>query len=107
MIIEYEEEELEIFIFTGKGGDKFYKKLGRNKMFMKDLSKVMSILKDVENVDKLNAFQSLHYEKLKYGRLGQSSVRIGFNSPYRLVFTEHDGGIRILIIEISNHYGDK
>lgn len=107
MIIDYEEEELEVFIFTGKSKDKFLRKLGRNKTFMRDLSKVMNILKNVERVANLRDFGSLNYEQLKGSRLGQSSVRIGYSSPYRLLFTEHDNGIRILIIEINYHYGDK
>jgi len=107
MVIEYEEESLRAFILTGRSKDKYLKSLGRSKTFMRDLSKVMNIFRNIDNVERLMAFGSLHYERLRGDRHGQSSVRIGYNSPYRLVFTEHDGGVRILIIEISNHYGDK
>lgn len=67
----------------------------------------MDLLRIAHNTSELVFFKSLHYEKLKYDRSGQSSVRIGYNTKYRLIFEEFDDGIRIKLIEINKHYGDK
>lgn len=108
MTIETESEELAAFILRGEQvGDKWLSRLGRDKTFMKNLTRVIGTLAEAESTAKLHAFRSLNYERLAGNRAGQSSVRIGFSSPYRLIFTEHDGGIRILVIEISNHYDSK
>lgn len=55
----------------------------------------------------LGRYGQLHYEALKYDFAGKHSVRIGYNSKYRLIFEEFDNGIRINLIEINEHYGDK
>ncbi len=107
LIIEYEDEAIEALIITGKSSDKRYKKLVSNATFKKDLSKVMLILRSVSNVKDLGRYGQLHYEALKYDFAGKSSVRIGFSSKYRLIFEEFDNGIRINLIEINEHYGDK
>lgn len=107
MIIEIENEKLENLILYGKSEDKEYRKLQCKKNFMKDLDKVMGILRMVPNAISLSSYRSLHYERLKYNLSGLSSVRIGYKSPYRLIFTEFEDGIRISLIEISLHYGDK
>lgn len=107
MIIEYEDEELRILISTHNSTDKRYKKLKSNKTFLRDLDKVMLILRATKNVTGLEKYQQLHYEKLKYGLSGKSSVRIGYTSKYRLIFEEFENGIRIKLIEINEHYGDK
>jgi len=107
MIIKFEDEDLEIFIETGKSEKKFYRKLSSNKTFMNDLSKVMLRLRAAINVVELSKMQALNYEKLKHDLQGKSSIRIGYTSKYRMIFTEHDNGIRIIVIEINEHYGDK
>lgn len=61
----------------------------------------------VDTVSELSNIKSLNYEPLIGDLLGYSSVRIGFKSKYRLLFTEHEGGILIKLIEINEHYGDK
>src|SRR5574344_678269 len=105
--IDYDDEELELLIKCGKSTDKRYKKLKSNGTFRKDLDMVMSLFKVVDSTSQLSDFAKLHYEPLKYGLQGYSSVRIGFSSKYRLIFEEFDGGIRIKLIEINEHYGDK
>ena len=107
MIIEFEDEELKILISTHNSADKRYKKLKSNKTFLRDLDKVMQILRVTKNVVGLEKFQQLHYEKLKYGLSGKSSVRNGYTSKYRLIYEEFENGIRIKLIEINEHYGDK
>ena len=67
----------------------------------------MAILRTVTNTSELSWHKKLNYEPLKYGLSGYSSVRIGFTSKYRLIFEEFEGGIRIKLIEINEHYGDK
>ena len=107
LIIEYEDEAIETLIKTGKSNDKRYKKLASNASFKRDLSKVILILRSVSNAKDLGRYGQLHYEALKYDLAGQNSVRIGYNSKYRLVFEEFENGIRINLIEINEHYGDK
>lgn len=74
---------------------------------MRDFVRVMSILRDTACVSDLRKHGKLRYEHLVGDRRGQSSVRIGFSSKYRLLFTEHETGLIINVIEISAHYGDK
>jgi plasmid maintenance system killer protein len=107
LIIEYEDEAIETLIKTGQSSDKRYKKLVSNATFKKDLSKVILILRSVSNVKDLGRYGQLHYEALKYDLASKSSVRIGYSSKYRLIFEEFDNGIRINLIEINEHYGDK
>lgn len=49
----------------------------------------------------------LHYEKLKHvGNL--SSLRLANGHIERLLFSEHDDGIEVVLIEIDDtHYGNK
>ena len=107
LIIEYEDEAIETLIKTGKSNDKRYKKLSSNASFKRDLAKVILILRSVSNTKDLGRYGQLHYEALKYDFAGKHSVRIGYNSKYRLIFEEFDNGIRINLIEINEHYGDK
>ena len=67
----------------------------------------MARIRAATNTSDLEHYASLHYEKLKHDKSGLSSVRIGYNTKYRLIFEEFDGGIRIMLIEINEHYGDK
>lgn len=107
MQIDIEDEELETFILTGNAKSKKYKKLKANKKFLFDLNKVMALLRKTENCALLSRYASLNYEQLKYDLSGFSSVRIGYKSKHRLIFEEYESGIRIKLIEISEHYGDK
>ncbi len=107
LIIEYDDTAIEEIISYHKSDDKRYRKLKSNARFLQDLDSVMAILRAVTNTSELSKFGKLHYEPLQYGLSGYSSVRIGFTSKYRLIFEEFDGGIRIKLIEINEHYGDK
>lgn len=107
LIIEYADDAIKEVITYNKSDDKRYRKLNSNTTFWRDLNKVMAIIRGATNTSELAYFSSLHYEQLKYERSGQSSVRIGYKSKYRLIFEEFDGGIRINLIEITEHYGDK
>ena len=107
IIIEYDNVAIEELIKYHKSDDKRYRKLKGNATFWRDLDKVMAIIRAVSNTSQLSYYKSLHYERLKHDRSGQSSVRIGYETKYRLIFEEFDGGIRIKLIEINEHYGDK
>jgi plasmid maintenance system killer protein len=107
LIIEYADFAIEELITYHKSDDKRYKKLKSNATFLHDLDGVMAILRAATNTSGLSWYKKLNYEPLKYGLSGYSSVRIGFTSKYRLIFEEFDGGIRIKLIEINEHYGDK
>lgn len=107
LAIEFADEELEALIRYHKSNDKRYRRLKSNSTFLKDLDSVMAILRTITNTSELAAFGRLNYEKLSHDLSGLSSVRIGFKSKYRLIFEEFDGGIRIKLIEINEHYGDK
>lgn len=107
LTIEYKDEELKLLIETGRSNDKRYKKLKSNTTFLRDLNTAMNIIRTVSNVSELNLFKKLNYEPLHYDYEGYSSVRIGYTSKYRLIFEEFDNGIRICLIEINEHYGDK
>lgn len=106
--IECEDIELSDLILRGRSTtNRLYKKLSSNASFKTDLAKVLKKMKMVDNVSELKDIGSLHYEPLVGDLLGYSSVRIGYKSKYRLLFTEHGEGIVIKLITISEHYGDK
>ena len=107
LIIEYEDAAIEELIIYHNSNDKRYRKLKSNAQFLKDLDSVMAILRAATNTAELVYHRRLHYEPLRYDLSGLSSVRIGYSSKYRLIFQEFDGGIRIKLIEINEHYGDK
>ena len=67
----------------------------------------MRILSVANACNDLHNYKALNYEPLKYDKIGMSSVRLGFTSKFRLLFEELENGIKISIIEISEHYGDK
>ena len=90
------------------GANGKYKKLSRDKVFIKALKNVYAILKVVERADMLEVYGALHYEKLKYERSGLSSVRIKYNRVERLIFREINDGVEIIVIELDDtHYGNK
>lgn len=106
MKIEFEDKELQALIETGKS--KKYKKISKNKILMNGLLNAYRIMDAAENVAVLTIFSYLRYEKLKYELSGLSSVRIANGHVERLIFTEHDGGIRIKLLELDDsHYGNK
>lgn len=106
--IECEDIELSDLILKGRcATNRLYKKLGSNATFKVDLAKTMAKMRAVNIVSELGCNKSLNYEQLKGNLKGFSSVRIGYRSKYRLLFTEHEDGILIKLIEINEHYGDK
>jgi len=106
MIVDFADNDLKELIEYGKNNK--YKKISKDKSFCSALVSVYNILLAVENTNELKQFSFLHYEKLKFDRSGQSSVRIQNRRVERLIFEEFDEGIRILLLEINeSHYGRK
>jgi plasmid maintenance system killer protein len=66
MIIYFENEEIKLLVETGRSTDKRYRKLNSNQSFIRNLCKVISILRIAENTEFLKSLKSLNYEWLKY-----------------------------------------
>lgn len=91
---------------TGKTKDSRYKKLCRDRRFIEAYIDVVALFESVETTSSLKTFSYLHYEQLRHRP--ESSVRIMNNRVERLLFTEHEEGIEVKLIEInSTHYGNK
>lgn len=91
---------------SGVTKDSKYKKLARDRQFIKAYINVIDVMLATENSSQLAIYSYLHYEKLKHRP--ESSVRIQNRRVERLLFTEHENGIEVQLIEIdSNHYGNK
>lgn len=108
MVIEFEDKGLQELYETGNTTDRRYKKLVKDKAFVDDYIDVINIMYDVNCTSDLSKFSYLKYEKLKYNLSGLSSVRIVNNRVERLIFTEHENGILVKLLEINQeHYGKK
>lgn len=91
---------------SGSTKDSKYKKLTRNRQFIDAYTQVIDLMLASGNVNELALYSFLHYEKLKHRP--ESSVRIQNRRVERLIFTEHEDGVEVQLIEIdSNHYGNK
>ncbi len=61
------------------------------------------LLESIETITDLYSFKSLHFEKLKGDKAGQSSIRL--NDQYRLIIEQiNDKVVKILVVQISKHY---
>ena len=84
MVIEFENEEIENLVkhkYTGK-----YKKYRSNAKLIRNLDKVIKFLSAAEDIVAVGSITSLHYEPLTGSP--NSSVRVGFDTKYRLIFNE-------------------
>lgn len=102
MILEYIDEELEFLVnhkYIGK-----YKRYKTNAKFIRNLSKVIKHLEQAENIQVVSNITSLSFEKLKNSP--HCSVRVGYDTKYRLILDLHDDKITLVLIEINAHYGD-
>ena len=77
------EGDLLELITTGKS--RRYLSVSRNKDLMMGLRKALGIMMSVSNVKEFASFSYLHYEKLKYGYSGRSSVRLSNRYVHRLI----------------------
>lgn len=57
-----------------------------------------------KDINVVSSITSLSYEPLKGSPY--SSVRVGYDTKYRLIFEEHEDKITLVLIELSEHYGD-
>lgn len=106
MNVIFTDDALKELYETGSTSDSKYKKLVRNRQFVEAYIQVIDLMLATETAAGLAVYSYLHYEKLKHRP--ESSVRIQNRRVERLLFTEHEGGIEIRLIEIdSNHYGNK
>lgn len=106
MKIEFDDIDLKELIETGH--NKKYKSLSKVKVLMDGLLRAYRIMDVAPNVSVLAQFSFLRYEKLKYNYSGYSSVRLANGHVERLIFTEHDDGIRVRLVELDDtHYGNK
>lgn len=103
--VEISDDDLRELILYGVNSGK-YKKLARDKKFVKKLTDIYNLMRSVEHVSQLKDYSFLHYEQLRH--ISLSSVRIFNNRVERLLFRETETGLEITIIELNeDHYGSK
>lgn len=106
MDVLFEDDALKELYEHQQTSDRKYKKLVRNKGFVYAYVQIINVMRAADKTSDLRTFSFLHYERLKHRH--ESSVRIQNGRVERLIFTEHNDGIEIRLIEIdSNHYGNK
>ncbi len=102
MKIEFDDDELEALVchkYIGR-----YKAYKSNAKLIRDLDKVIRKLEIANGITEVAANASLAYHPLTGSP--HSSVRVGYNTKYRLIFDEHEDKITLLLIELNEHYGD-
>lgn len=93
--------ELKQLFLIPVGDIKF--KLPFQKSIVQQYKNRITLLESIEKITDLYSFKSLHFEKLKGEKTGQSSIRL--NDQYRLIIEQiTDEVVKILIVEISKHY---
>ena len=103
MHVTFNDEELEDWFLTGAARKGKYKKLAKDRKFTNAMGRVIQIL-----MVAVRRVSFLHYERLRGNLTGTSSVRILNGRVERLLFTENESGIEIIILEIdTTHYGKK
>lgn len=81
-----------------------YKKLKSNKSFVDGLSKVLALLRAVEQLSELSHYGALHFEALKHQYSGMYSVRIAYKLPWRMILRDNGDSVSVCIVDINNHY---
>ncbi|EJX08153.1 hypothetical protein EVA_03733 [gut metagenome] len=71
MIIDILDDDLRDLIIHGTNSGK-YKKIARDKKFVKKLTDIYNLMKSVEHVSRLRNYSFLHYEQLKHISLSSS-----------------------------------
>lgn len=102
MLFDYINEEIEALVnhrYIGK-----YKSYKRNAKLIRNLDKVMRYIEAATDIKVVSRIPSLSYERLTNSPY--SSVRVGYDTKYRLIFEENEDKITLLLIELSEHYGD-
>ena len=97
MMVEVHHNNKEIESLVFKNESTLYNELVRKKAFLKALRAFYSILEVIDNIRDLMRY----YTFLQYQRKELSSVLIaGTGVSKRLIFSEHDNGQSILILEL-------
>lgn len=102
MLCEFIDKELEALVnhrYIGK-----YKQYRNNAKLIRNLDKVIRYITQAGSIKVMSSITSLAYERLSNSPY--SSVRVGFDTKYRLIFEEHEDKITLVLIELSEHYGD-
>ena len=102
MIIDYDNDEIKNLVnhkYTGE-----YRKYKSNAKLIRNLDKVIKYLESAEDIVAVGIITSLHYEPLTGSP--NSSVRVGYDTKYRLIFNEKADKLTLLLIELNEHYGD-
>jgi len=102
MIIEYQNEEIEALVNHRYMGQ--YKSYRSNSKLIRTLDKVIRFLEQAKDINGVAAITSLAYHPLTGSPY--SSVRVGYETKYRLIFKEQDDKLTLLLIELNEHYGD-
>ena len=102
MKFDYIDEDIESLInhrYIGK-----YKTYKSNAKLIRNLDKVMRYIEAAADIKVVSDTKSLGYHPLTNSPY--SSVRVGYDTKYRLIFEENEDKITLLLIELSEHYGD-
>mgnify|MGYP004446098487 CR=1 FL=1 len=102
MVIDYDNDDIKALVNHNYIG--IYKKYRSNAKLIRNLDKVIKYLENAKDIATIRNITSLHYEVLKGNN--HSSLRVGFDTKYRLIFDEKLDNITILLIELNEHYGD-
>ena len=104
MEVFFEQDYLYELYTTGKSKDKKHR---FQPQIVRKYVQIVKLMTELDNVNGLTKYGSLHYEHLKGDKNGISSLRV--NDQYRIEFTEDfedDKPVATIcnIIELSNHY---
>ena len=104
MLVVFEKDYLKELYDNGQAIDKKHR---FQPQIVRKYTRVIDLMNDVQNVQTLTQYGSLHYEKLHGDKEGLSSVRV--NDQYRIEFREILKGEQTIaevvsITELSNHY---
>lgn len=102
MIIEYQNEEIEALVNHRYMGQ--YKPYRSNSKLIRNLDRVIKYLQQAKDINVVAGIKSLAYHPLTGSP--NSSVRVGYDTKYRLIFKEHDDKLTLALIELNEHYGD-
>ena len=102
MIIEYDNEEIKALVHHKYIGG--YNKYRSNAKLIRNLDKVIKYLENAVDIVAVGNITSLNYKPLTGNE--HSSVRVGYDTKYRLIFDENEDKITLILIELNEHYGD-
>lgn len=104
MKVTFEEDYLKELYEEGQAKDKKHR---FQPQIVKKYTRIIDLMMEVTNVQRLAQYGGLHYEQLQGDKKGKSSVRV--NDQYRIEFREITQGEETIaeivsITELSNHY---